>query len=142
MSDPDDGGADVSEEQPPKQPAKDPMKSFRGVLAGTLVLEAIVVALALPVVARIGSGISSLQGWMVLAVVVALLACCAFPNRRFTPLVCVVLQAGLIAFIVALPSVAVIGIVFAAVLLWLLRLRSKVAGRMTAGTLPSQQQQP
>ena len=33
--------------QPP-----DPWKSFRGVMAGTLILEAIVVLLALPVVAR------------------------------------------------------------------------------------------
>lgn len=141
MTDPDTGGTSVSDEQQAKPPAKDPMRSFRGVLAGTLVLEAIVVALALPVVAQLGSGVTSVQGWTVLAVVVALVACCAFLSRRFTPLVCVVLQAGLIAFIVTLPPVAVIGIIFVVVLLWLLRLRHKVAVRMAAGTLPSQQEQ-
>jgi len=133
--------ADANGEQASKPPVKDPMKSFRGVLAGTLVLEAIVVALALPVVAQLGNGISSLQGWGLLAVVAALVACCVFLGRRFTPWVGVGLQAGLIAFVVALPSIAVIGILFLIVLLWLLRLRHNVAVRMAAGTLPSQQGQ-
>lgn len=140
MTDPDTGGTGVSDQEQAK-PAKDPMKSFRGVFAGTLVLEAIVVALALPIVAQLGSGFSSVQGWTVLAVVVALLACCALLNRRFTPWVCVALQAGLIAFVVTLPSIAVVGIIFVVVLLWLLGLRRKVAARMAAGTLPSQQEQ-
>ena len=35
--------------------APDPWKSFRGVMAGTLILEAIVVLLALPVVSAVGS---------------------------------------------------------------------------------------
>src|SRR5699024_7731507 len=110
---------DVGEQAAAKPPAKDPMRSFRGVLAGTLVLEAIVVALALPVVAQLGNGISSFQGWGVLAVVAALIVCCVFLGRRATPWVGVALQAGLIAFVVALPSIAVIGVVFLIVLLWL-----------------------
>ena len=40
--------------QPPSRP--DPWKSFRGVMAGTLILEAIVVLLALPVVAPSAAG--------------------------------------------------------------------------------------
>ena len=39
----------TQEPETPNQP--DPWKSFRGVMAGTLILEAIVVLLALPVVA-------------------------------------------------------------------------------------------
>ena len=40
----------------PGRIAPDPWKSFRGIMAGTLILEAIVVLLALPVVARGGAG--------------------------------------------------------------------------------------
>lgn len=127
--------------QTPKPPAKDPMKSFRGVLAGTLVLEAIVVALALPVVTQLGSGITSLQGWGVIAIALALLACCAVLRRRGTVWVIMALQVALIAFVAALPSVAVVGILFLGVLLWLFKLRRNVATRMAAGTLPSQQEQ-
>ena len=36
----------------------DPWKSFRGVMAGTLILEAIVVLLALPVVGAVGGGLN------------------------------------------------------------------------------------
>ena len=38
-------------------PASDPWKSFRGVMAATLILEIIVVLLALPVVASVGGGL-------------------------------------------------------------------------------------
>ncbi len=36
----------------------DPWKSFRGVMAGTLILEIITVLLALPVVAAVGGGLT------------------------------------------------------------------------------------
>ena len=43
-------------------PAPDPWKSFRGVMAGTLILEAIAVLLALPVVAVSHGGLTQLSG--------------------------------------------------------------------------------
>lgn len=132
-----DGGTDP---QAPKPPAKDPMKSFRAVLAGTLVMEAIVVGLALPVVAQLGSGITSLQGWVVIMIALALIACSGFLRRRATHWVVMALQVALIAFVVALPSVAVVGVLFSGVLLWLLKLRRDVAARIAEGTLPSQQE--
>ena len=46
------------QEEPGQPKPPDPWKSFRGVMAGTLILEAIVVLLALPVVATIGGGLS------------------------------------------------------------------------------------
>ena len=51
-------------------------KSFRGVMAGTLILEAIVVLLALPVVSSVGGGLSAwstayLVGFAVLLVLLA-----------------------------------------------------------------------
>ena len=44
------------------QAAPDPWRSFRGVMAGTLILEAIVVLLALPVVAASEGGLTALDG--------------------------------------------------------------------------------
>ncbi|NIJ13285.1 hypothetical protein FHU38_003629 [Saccharomonospora amisosensis] len=121
-------------------PAKDPMKSFRGVQVGILVIEAIVVGLALPVVAQLGAGISSLQGWTVIGIAVALLLSCGILRRPWSMWVILALQAGLIAFVVALPSVAVIGVLFLAVWLWLMWLRHDVATRMAQGRLPGQRQ--
>lgn len=130
---------DDSGRQPPA-PAKDPMKGFRGVQAGTLVIEAIVVGLALPVVGTLGSGITSVQGWTVMAIAVALLAVCGVLRKRWAIWVILALHAGLLAFVVALPSIAVIGVVFLAVWLWLMWLRRDVERRMAQGRLPSQQQ--
>ncbi|KID29654.1 Protein of unknown function (DUF4233) [Prauserella sp. Am3] len=121
-------------------PATDPMKGFRGVQAGTLVIEAIVVALALPVVATLGHGITSFQGWTVMGVVAALIVMCGLLKKSWAMGVVLALHAVLLAFVVALPSIAVIGLVFLGVWLWLLWLRRDVARRMASGTLPSQQQ--
>ena len=62
--------------QPPGGSKPDPWKSFRGVTAGTLILEAIVVLLALPVVGAVGGGLSAgaLTYLLGLAAVLILLA--------------------------------------------------------------------
>lgn len=122
-----------------RPPAKDPMKSFRGVMAGALVLEAITVGLAVPVVARLGGGVGTAGGWAVIAVAVALVVCCGFLRRRWIVPVILALQLALIALVVALTAVAIIGVVFLAFWLWALWLRRDVARRMAAGLLPSQQ---
>ncbi|MEU3622223.1 hypothetical protein BS329_33350 [Amycolatopsis coloradensis] len=129
-------------DEAPKPPAKDPMKSFRGVMAGSLIMEGITVALALPVVAKLGGGVGSFTGWSVIVLAVALIALCGFLKKPWAVPAVLVLQVALIAFFVALPAVAILGAVFLAFWLWLLWLRRDVARRMAAGTLPSQQQQP
>ncbi|AXB47737.1 DUF4233 domain-containing protein [Amycolatopsis albispora] len=125
----------------PKPPAKDPLKSFRGVMAGTLIMEAIVVALALPVVAQLGGGLTSGIGWAVIAIAVVMGVLCGFLSKPWAVPAILVLQGALIAFFFALPAVAVIGFVFLALWLWLLWLRRDVARRMAEGRLPSQQEQ-
>lgn len=122
-------------------PTPDPLKSFRGVMAGTLIIEAIVVALALPVVVKLGGGIGSGQGWAVLAIVAALLVCCGLLRHSWTTPVVLVLQVALIAFLFTLPSVGVIGLLFLGVWLYLLWLRRDVARRLADGRLPSQREQ-
>ncbi|MFD9964408.1 DUF4233 domain-containing protein [Amycolatopsis sp. NPDC058986] len=122
------------------KPAKDPMKSFRGVMAGSLIMEAITVALAIPVVAKLGGGVGTGTGWAVIVIAVALLLCCGVLKRPWAVPVVLVLQVVLIAMAFLLPAVAILGVIFLAFWLWVLWLRRDVARRMAAGTLPSQQQ--
>ncbi|MBN6037415.1 DUF4233 domain-containing protein [Amycolatopsis sp. 195334CR] len=124
----------------PKPPAKDPLKSFRGVMAGTLIMEAIVVALALPVVAQLGGGLTSGTGWAVIAIAVVMGVLCGFLSKPWAVPAILVLQGALILFFFALPAIAVIGFVFLGLWLWLLWLRRDVARRMAEGRLPSQQE--
>ncbi|WP_406635670.1 DUF4233 domain-containing protein [Amycolatopsis sp. WGS_07] len=126
--------------QPAKPPAKDPMKGFRGVLAGTLIMEAITVALALPVVAKLGGGITSFTGWTIIALAVVLIVLCRLLKHTWAVPVVLLLQLAIIGIGITQPAIAIIGIVFLAAFVWFLWLRRDVARRMAAGTLPSQQQ--
>lgn len=128
------------ERQTAPPPAKDPMKSFRGIMAGTLIIESIVVALALPVIAKLGAGISSAQGWIVIGVAVALLLCCGLLRFPWLTWVVLALQVVLMGFFFAsLPSVGSMGVLFFAIWLGLFRMRAAVAKLMAQGALPSQQ---
>lgn len=124
-----------------RAPAKDPMKGFRGVMAGTLIMEAVTVALALPVIARLGGGITSGQGWAAMAVALALIACCFVLRRPWITGVVLALQVVLIAFFFTSKPVGAIGLLFLAVWCYLFWLRRDVAKRMAQGRLPSQQEQ-
>lgn len=124
---------------PVPAPAVDPMKGFRGVMAGTLVLEAIVVALALLVVAKLDGGLETLDGVVVGAVVVVLLACCALLRFTWTIALIAAAQVALICCVIDSPAVAIIGVLFALIWGYLLWLRWDVARRMAQGRLPSQQ---
>lgn len=130
---------DATPKQPTQPPAKDPMKSFRGIMAGTLVMESIAVALALPVVAKLGGGIASWQGWTVIAIAVAMLVLCGLLSRPWAIPAVIALQVALLTFVVAVPAIAIIGMLFLALWLWLFWLRRDVARRMAEGRLPSQQ---
>ncbi len=77
------GPQDKGAAQRPPAPAVDPMKGFRGVMSGTLVLEAIVVALSLLVVAKLDGGLVSWVGILVGVVIVVLVVLCAFVRRSW-----------------------------------------------------------
>ncbi|MGV9676487.1 DUF4233 domain-containing protein [Nocardia sp. NPDC003482] len=127
--------------QPVPPPATDPWKGLRGVMAGALVLEAITVLLALPVVGAVGGGLS---WWSVLYLVgvAALMIVGAGMQRRPWAMglnwgvQALVLLGGFIHL-----SIAVIGVVFVAVWAFILVLRSDVKRRMDQGLLPSQRVQ-
>jgi CBS domain containing-hemolysin-like protein len=119
------------------------MRSFRGVVAGSLVMEAIVVALSMLVVAKLGTGIGSVVGlWVVLGVVVALLSTCAFAGKPRVLWLVLALQLLLIACAAFSVAVAVIGAIFLAIWGYLWWIRRDVARRMAEGRLPSQQPLP
>lgn len=128
----------MTEETPKPQP-KDPMKGFRGVMSGTLIMEAITVGLALPVIGKLGGGLSSVEGWVAGGVALALVALCAFVTKPWITIAVLALQVVLIGFFVSQVPVGIIGVVFLIAWVFLFRLRDQVAKRLAAGTLPSQQ---
>lgn len=117
----------------------DPMRSFAGVMAATLLLEMIVVLLSIPVVATLGSGMATWQGFLVGALALALLATCAVLRRPWGIWVAAGLQVVMIVCWVALPALGILGLVFGLVWTVLLWMRWDVAKRMAEGRLPSQQ---
>lgn len=116
----------------------DPMKGFRGVMAGTLVLEAIVVALSLLVVAKLDGGLATGPGVVVGVVVVLLVVLCAQLRRPWVIPALWVAQVALIGCVFSAPAVGIIGALFALIWGYLLWLRRDVARRMAAGELPGQ----
>jgi uncharacterized protein DUF4233 len=118
----------------------DPMKGFRGVAAGTLILEVIVVGLSLLVVQRTAGGLASGAGLMAGGIIVALIVACGLLKHSWSTWFVLAIQVVAIAGIFVLTELGVVGIIFAIVWAYLFYLRRDVAKRMAEGRLPSQQQ--
>ncbi|HEY0636159.1 MAG TPA: DUF4233 domain-containing protein [Pseudonocardiaceae bacterium] len=102
---------------------RDPWKGLRGIMAATLILEFITVLLALPVVARLGGGLSGPGGWAV-GVLATLMLLAAFVQRRPWGLpVALGLQVAMIACWPLVPALGALGVIFGLVWLYLLHLR-------------------
>lgn len=129
---------DEAPAQPPEGSKPDPWKSFRGVTAGTLILEAIVVMLALPVVGAVGGGLSAgvLTYLLGLAAVLILLA--GLQGRSWAIWADLAVQLIPIAGFAVYPGVGFIGLLFAAVWALILYVRSEVLRRERLGLLPGQ----
>ncbi|MFC9997069.1 DUF4233 domain-containing protein [Nocardia sp. NPDC127526] len=128
----------TEDQQPVPAPATDPWKGFRGVMAGTLILEAITVLLALPVVSAVGGG---LRWWSVLflaGLAVLMILGAGVQKRPWAIGFNLALQIPLLVGGFIHLSILIIGVVFAAVWLFILFLRADVKKRMDAGLLPSQ----
>lgn len=120
----------------------DPWKSFRGVMAGTLILEAIVVLLALPVVSTADGGLTAASGTYLIGLAVVLVLLAGLQGRAWAIWVNLGIQVVLIAGWAVSGAVGFIGLVFAAVWLLILYLRSEVRRREAHGLLPGQQPPP
>ncbi|MEV5648472.1 DUF4233 domain-containing protein [Nocardia sp. NPDC052254] len=119
-------------------PATDPWKGFRGVMAGSLILEAIAVLLALPVVGAVGGGLSWWSVTYLVGLAVLMFVGSGMQRRSWAVpfnlgLQVLVLVGGFIHL-----SILIIGVVFLAVWIFILFLRSDVKRRMDQGLLPSQ----
>lgn len=124
---------------PVPEPATDPWKGFRGVMAGTLILEAITVLLALPVVAAVGGGLEWWSITFLVGLAVAMFLGAGVQGKPWAMNFNLALQVLLIAGGAFMQlSILVIGVVFAIVWAFILFLRADVRKRIAAGLLPSQ----
>jgi len=114
----------------------DPWKGLRGVMAGTLVLEAVTVGLALPVVHRLGGGVSSTAGILVVALAVAMLLASGTMRFRWGLPLALVLQGLMVLGFLAAPALGALGVLFSLVWAYLLWLRREVARRLAGGHPP------
>ena len=129
------------ENAPPGRSA-DPWKSFRGVMAGTLILEAIVVLLALPVVGAVGGGLTALSLGYLIGLAVMLILLAGLQGRSWAIWVNVAVQLVPLAGFAVYPGIGIIGVVFAAVWALIAYLGAEVRWRERRGLLPGQQQPP
>jgi Protein of unknown function (DUF4233) len=130
---PDD--SDSSADQAPA-PSADPWKSFSAVMAATLILEAIVVLLAIPVVGAVGGGLTpgSLGYLIGLAALLILLA--GLQRRPWAIWVNLGVQVVLLAGFAVYPGVGFIGVLFAAVWALIAYFRAEVRRRQEHGLPP------
>ena len=122
--------------------APDPWKSFRGVMAGTLILEAIVVLLALPVVSAVGGGLSPWSTAYLIGFAVLLVLLAGVQGRPWALWVNLGVQLILIAGFAVYPAVGFIGVLFVVVWALIAYLRAEVLRRQRRGLLPGQQSPP
>ncbi|MGB3301693.1 DUF4233 domain-containing protein [Gordonia sp. (in: high G+C Gram-positive bacteria)] len=120
-------------------PATDPWKGFRGVMAGTLILEVIVVALAFPVVARLAGGVTWASGLYLGIVTLILLLLSGRQGKPRALEINLVMQVFVIAGGLIHWSIAVVGVVFLCVWLYIAYIKRDVAKRIEQGRLPGQQ---
>jgi Protein of unknown function (DUF4233) len=107
-------------------------------MAGTLILEAIVVLLALPVVSAVGGGLSTGSRIYIIGVAVLLVLMAGVQRRSWAIWANVGVQVLLIAGWVVYPGVGFIGLLFTVVWLLLVYLRAEVLRRQKRGLLPGQ----
>ena len=122
-----------------EQQAPDPWRSFRGVMAGTLILEAIVVLLAIPVVVVSHGGLTPLTGTYLIGMAVLLVLLAGVQGKPWAIWVNLGIQVLLIAGWVVHGAVGFIGVIFAGVWLVIVYLRNEVLRRQKRGLLPGQQ---
>ncbi|MGI8590811.1 MAG: DUF4233 domain-containing protein [Nakamurella sp.] len=121
--------------QPEPEPRPyDPERGLRGVMSATLILEAIVVLLSIPVARNTGAGWSSVV--LICSLSAALIALCAFVSRSWFLPFALALQGLMILGWLITASLGVMGIVFGAVWALIIWFRNEFRRRLAAGTLP------
>jgi hypothetical protein len=108
-------------------------------MAGTLILEAIVVLLALPVVSVFHGGLTVLSGGFLIGMAIVLILFSGLQGRPWALWANIGLQFVLIAGAFIDVMIGVVGAIFLAVWLLIAYLRAEVKRRQDRGLLPGQQ---
>ncbi len=119
--------------------APDPWRGLRGIFAGTLVMEAIAVGLALLVMNQVGGGLGTAGGWYTGLLALAMVVASGLQGRRWGLALALALQVAMVLGWFAHPTLGMVGLLFCGVWGILLYFRRAVARRMAEGTLPAQQ---
>ncbi|MFC8180628.1 DUF4233 domain-containing protein [Rhodococcus sp. NPDC057297] len=121
-----------------KPPTNDPWKGFRGVCAGTLILEMIVILLALPVVATVGGGLTWFSTLYIVGLAVLMILASGMQRRPQGMQINLALQVLVILGVFIHLSIGIVGLIFAAVWAYLLYLRRDITRRIERGMLYGQ----
>jgi hypothetical protein len=108
-------------------------------MAGTLVLEAIVVLLALPVVAVVARNLNAVTGTYLIGLAVLLVVLSGLQGRPWAIWANLAVQLIVVAGVFVHPTIGFVGVMFLLVWLFILYLRSEVRRRQERGLLPGQQ---
>ena len=119
--------------------APDPWKSFRGVMAATLILEIITVLLALPVVSAAGGGLTPLSTAYLIGFAVLLGLLAGMQGRPWAIWANLGVQFLLLLGFFIYPLVGFMGVLFIVVWAIIAYLRGEVLRRQRLGLLPGQQ---
>ena len=114
-------------------PPADPWKSFGAVMAATLILEAIVVLLAIPVVGAVGGGLSPASLGYLIGLAALLILLTGLQRRPWAIWVNLGAQAVLVAGFLVYPGVGFIGLLFTGLWLLIAYLRAEVRRRQDYG---------
>ncbi|SIS12805.1 DUF4233 domain-containing protein [Williamsia sterculiae] len=120
-------------------PAVDPWRGLRGVMAGTLILEVIVIFLAFPIVAKVGGGVTWASGIFLGVLCLALILACGMQGRSRALEIDLALQVYAIVGFVFHWSIGAVGIIFLGVWLYIAYIKRDVRLRMERGLLAGQQ---
>lgn len=132
----------TSHPTPSPPPASDPWKSFRGVMAGTLILEVITVLLALPVVSAVGGGLTVWSTTYLLGFAGLLVLLAGVQGRDWAIWANLGAQLLLVPGFVIYPAIGFLGVLFLVVWGVIAYLRYEVLRRQRLGLLPGQQPPP
>ncbi len=107
----------------------DPLRGLCGIFAGTLVMEAIVVGLALLVLDRIGGGLGGPAGWYTAGLALAMVIAACVQRRPWGLGLGLALQVAMVVGWFAHPALGGLGLLFVLVWGYLLYVRWAVAQR-------------
>ncbi|GAC57544.1 hypothetical protein GOHSU_22_00040 [Gordonia hirsuta DSM 44140 = NBRC 16056] len=120
-------------------PATDPWKGFRGINAAVLILEAIVIGLTFPVVATLGDGVTWASGLYLGILCVVMILLSGMQGRSWSLPANLGMQVPVIIGGVLFHwSIAVVGVVFLCVWVYIVYIKRDVQRRIARGMLPGQ----